>query len=307
MKKVILLPGLLMLASIGKIGTDPIFASPIPQGSVPAAQIETIVGIKGTAQRGEYKITVPQNDLAVTVDGFRIVPFMGLGSWAAFTSAPAGAMVMGDLVLRETEIAPVQKAIIDAGLNVTGLHNHFVRDRPKVMFMHIHGMGGVEKLAGGVRAAFDKVKQLRAAEGLKAEPGRVESSFDPKKIDAIIGHSGEMNNGVYKITIGRPDVALTDMGAPVSAFLGFNTWMAFQGTPQRAAVAGDFAMLQTEVEHVIRALVGHGIEVVAVHNHMTTESPKIFFLHFWGVGPVEELARGLKAGLEKTTGSRIKN
>ena len=266
-------------------------------------KIEQIVGIKGTEKNGEFKIAVPQNDLAVSVDGFRIIPPMGLTSWTAFKATSQGAMVVGDLVVQEDEIGPVQQAIIASGLTVSALHNHFVRDHPKAMFMHIHGIGPVEKLALGVRAALDKVKELRAAKGLKAQPSRVESTFNTKTVDDILEHSGTMNAGVYKVTIGRPDVTLVDHEVPVSTFMGFNTWMAFQGTPEKAAVGGDFAMLEHEVAPVIEALVIHNIEVVAVHNHMTTERPRIFFLHFWGLGPVEALARGLKAGLNQITGA----
>ncbi|NIR52094.1 DUF1259 domain-containing protein, partial [candidate division KSB1 bacterium] len=136
--------------------------------------------------------------------------------------------------------------------------------------------------------------------GLTEQSAHVKSSFDPEVIESILNYDGAMNLGVYKVTIGRPDVNLMDHGNSVSTFMGFNTWMAFQGTAEKAAVAGDFAMLEYEVESVIEALVSHGIEVVAVHNHMVTEQPRIFFLHFWGVGPVEKLARGLKAGLDRT-------
>lgn len=263
-------------------------------------QIEQIIGIKGTEHKGEYKVAIPQNDLFVTVDGFQIIPPMGLTSWATFTPTQEGAIVMGDLVVLEDEIYSVQKAIIESGLSATALHNHFVRDEPKVMFMHIHGIGSVEKLARGVRAALDKVKGLRTTKGLQVKLRTVQSTFAQKVIDDILQHSGSMNDGVYKVTIGRPDVDLKDHGVSVSTFMGFNTWMAFQGTAERAAVAGDFAMLEREVAPVISALVTHGIEVVAVHNHMVTESPRIFFLHFWAVGPVEKLARGLKAGLDQT-------
>lgn len=275
-------------------------AEPAPS-PLDTSLIDRIVGIKGVEQQGQYKVSVPQNDLSVSVDGFRIIPPMGLTSWAAFAPAPQGALVMGDLVLQEDEIGPVEQTLIASGLTVSGLHNHFVRDTPKAMFMHIHGVGPLETLARGVRAALDKIQEQRQAKGLKQEPAdSVEMTFDPKTIDQIVDHSGALTAGVYKVTIGRPDVKLVDHGAEVSSFMGFNTWMAFQGTPERAAVAGDFAMLEHEVAPVIEALVGNNIEVVAVHNHMTTEDPRIFFLHFWGVAPVEELARGLKAGLDQT-------
>ena len=268
------------------------------------SQIEKITGIKGTEQDGQYKVSVPQNDLSVSVDGFRIVPPMGLTSWVAFAPASEGAIIMGDLVLEEDEIGPVEQILISSDLTISGLHNHFVRDKPKAMFMHIHGVGHLEKLARGVRTTLDKVKALRQAKGLKPQLSpHVETTFDPKVIEGILGYSGNMNAGVYKVTIGRPDLRLTDHGVQVTTFMGFNTWMAFQGNPERAAAAGDFAMLEQEVAPVIQALVQNGIEVVAVHNHMVTEDPRIFFLHFWGVGPVEQLAKGLKAGLDQIPSS----
>ncbi len=262
--------------------------------------IENTLGMQGTESNGEYKVAVPQHDLTVSVDSFRIIPPMGTTSWAAFTPMVNGTMVMGDIVLLEDEIGPMQKTVIEKGLRVSALHNHFARDEPKLMFMHIHGMGETETLAKAVRTIFDRVKELRTAKGLQGTSVSVQSSFDPEIIEDIIGHSGSMNAGIYKITLGRPDVELVDHGLKVSTFMGFNTWMAFQGTAEKAAVAGDFAMLEHEVAPVIAALVQNDIEVVAVHNHMVNESPRIFFLHYWGVGSVEKLARGLKAGLDQT-------
>ncbi len=262
--------------------------------------IEAIIGIEGTEQDGEYKVTVPQNDLDVTLEGFKIIPPMGMGSWAAFTPTTEGAMVMGDIIVQEDEIGPVQKVVIDHGLTVSGLHNHFVGEQPKVMYMHIGGVGSEEELARGVRAIFDKVIELRGGAPSKAKAQTVENTLDTEEITQILGHSGAMNRGVYKVTIGRSDVKLTSRGVPVSTFMGFNTWASWQGTPERAAVAGDFTMLEDEVAPVIEALVEHGIGVVAVHNHMVHEEPRVFFLHYWGTGSAEALARGLRAALDRT-------
>lgn len=264
------------------------------------AKIEQIIGIKGTAKDGEYKVSIPQKDLTVIVDGFKITPPMGLTTWVAFSPMPDGAMVMGDIVVLEGEIGPVERAAIDQGLNVTGLHNHFVRDDHKVMYMHIAGMGATEKMARGARAVLDKVSELRHGNPAEGKSETVENRIDTAKIESILGSKGEITDGVFKVTIGRSDVHLTDQGMPVSSFMGFNTWAAFQGTEDKAAVAGDFAMLDREVEPVISALVQHGIEVVAVHNHMVTENPRIFFLHYWGKGPADKLAEGLRAALKKT-------
>lgn len=262
--------------------------------------IEKIIGIKGVEKDGQYKITVPQYDLDVSVDGFRIIPPMGMGSWVAFAPAELGAMIMGDVVVLENEIGSVQKTLMAHGLQVTALHNHFVRESPNVKYMHIGGMGPVEKLARGVRAVLDRIIEIRGDDPAKAEAQSVENTLDVAKITAILGHEGTMSRGVYKITIDRPDVKLMSQGVEVDAFMGFNTWAAWQGTPEKAAVAGDFAMLADEVAPVIEALVSHDIEVVAVHNHMVHENPRIFFLHYWGVGLADKLAEGLKAALAET-------
>jgi hypothetical protein len=269
---------------------------------IDTAAIERVMGMKGKSNNGEYKITVPQNDLNIDVDGFKIIPAMGLGTWIAFTPSKNGAMIMGDVVITETDLKPVQQEIIRQGLTITAIHNHFVRNHPNVMYMHIDGSGNVEAMAQKAKAILDKVKEIRGADPLKgtASNESVTNTLDTKKLDDILGYKAEMSKGVYKYTIGRPDVKLTEHGVPVSTFLGFNTWAAFQGTPDKAAVAGDFTMLEDEVAPVIRALVENGIEVVAVHNHMVNEQPRIFFLHYWGVGNAEQLAKALRAALDQT-------
>jgi hypothetical protein len=267
--------------------------------------IEQVMGMKGTEKNGEYKITVPQNDLSIVVDGFKIIPPMGLGSWAAFTPCGDSAMVMGDIIVTETDLAPVQQEVIRQGFAITAIHNHFVRNRPNVMYMHIDGKGSVANLSASVRAIFDRVKLSRGKDPREGKADSVTTTLNIPLLDSIIGHKGDMSRGVYKYTIGRPDVQLREHGIPVSSFMGFNTWAAWQGTPERAAVAGDFAMLENEVEPVIKALVENGIEVVAVHNHMVHEQPRIFFLHYWGTGRAEQLAKGLRAALAKT--GRVKS
>lgn len=264
------------------------------------ALIEGVTGLKGTEKGGEYKISIPQADLVVTVDSFRITPPMGLGTWVAFTPAPRGAMVMGDLVLTETDLKPVQREVIRQGLTITAIHNHFVRNHPNILYMHIGGSGSTDSMARKVKAVLDRVKEVRGHDPAAAAVPEVPNSIDTALVNSIVGARGEWSKGVYKHTIGRPDVRLTEHGVPVTSFLGFNTWAAWQGTPQRAAVAGDFTMLEDEVAGVIKALVEGGIEVVAVHNHMVHEQPRIFFLHYWGIGPAEALARTLRAALDQT-------
>jgi hypothetical protein len=264
--------------------------------------IEKITGIKGKSSNGEYKITIPQNDLSIEVDGFKIIPAMGLGTWIAFTPTKDGAMIMGDIILTETDLKPVQQEVIKQGLTITAIHNHFVRNHPNVMYMHIGGSGKTDNMAQKAKAVLDKVKEVRGGDPLKgtASSEAITNTLDTKKLDDILGFKAEMSKGVYKYTIGRPDIKLKEHGTTVTTFLGFNTWAAFQGTPDHAAVCGDFTMLEDEVAPVIKALVENGIEVVAVHNHMVHEQPRIFFLHYWGIGDAEQLAKGLRAALDQT-------
>lgn len=273
-----------------------------PKEPLDTMVIERIMGIKGKSDKGEYKVTIPQNDLNIMVDDFKIIPAMGLSSWVAFTPTDNGAMVMGDIVVTETDLKPVQQEIIRQGLTITAIHNHFARNHPNVMYMHLGGSGSTEFMAQKTKAVLDKIKEVRGGDPSKgtASSEAVPNTLDTKRLDQILGYTAEMSKGVYKYTIGRPDVNLREHGAPVTKFLGFNTWAAFQGTPEKAAVAGDFTMLENEVAPVIKALVENGIEVVAVHNHMVHEQPRTFFLHYWGIGNAEELAKGLRAALDQT-------
>ena len=268
--------------------------------SLDTTAIEKITGIKGKSNNGEFKITIPQNDLDVEVDGFKIIPPMGLGTWIAFTPSKAGAMIMGDIILTETDLKPVQEEVIKQDLTISAIHNHFVRNHPSVMYMHIGGIGQTEDMARKAKAVLDRVAESRGHNPAAGSVADVSYSIDSKKLDDILGYKGEMSKGVYKYTIGRPDVSLKEHGVTITSFFGFNTWAAFQGSPDHAAVAGDFTMLENEVAPVIKALVENGIEIVAVHNHMVHEQPRIFFLHYWGVGNAEQLAKGLKAALDQT-------
>jgi hypothetical protein len=265
--------------------------------------IGRIVGVEPVVKDGAAKVTVPQNDLHVTVDGFRILPPMGLGTWAAFTPAADRVVLTGDVVVTEDEVAPVMKTLVENGLTVTALHKHFVRERPRVLYLHVGGEGTVEELARGVRAVLDRVAEIRGVDPAEAPADSVGSALDVSALAAILGHEGESSRGVYKVTVGRPDVSAEVRGAPLTAFAGFNTWAAFQGTAEEAAVSGDFAMLADEVAPVVESLVGNGIEIVSVHQHMVHEEPRIFFLHYWGRGPALDLARAIRAGLDRTGGA----
>lgn len=266
------------------------------------ARIDEIIGVKGvyTQQEDVHKVSFPRTDVSVLVDGSRFHPFLGLTSWAAFTTAHhAEAMVMGDLVLFEDEVNPVMSVALDGGLEVTALHNHFFYDQPRVMFMHIGGRGSIESLAAAVRRAQDKVKEIRAAAPQPASrfpgaPAAEKSAINPAAIEKILGVKGQTTDGMYKVAIGR---AATAHGAKIGNQMGVNTWAAFSGTDENAAVDGDFAMIESELQDVLKALRKANINIVAIHNHMTHEEPQYVFLHYWGKGRVQDLANGLKAAL----------
>src|SRR5438067_4505211 len=262
-----------------------------------SARIEQVTGLKGqwTEKEGVFKVQVPRSDLAVTAAGAKITPPLGLTAWAAFTKAGAHAVVMGDIVLTEDQVNPAMDAALQNGLEVTALHNHFFWESPRVMFMHIGGMGDEAKLAGGVAKVFETMKQNFDVPSASIDPAS--STLDPKKIDAVLGRSGELNKGVYKVTFGR-EVKMA--GHAMGNAMGVNTWAAFAGSDDQAIVDGDFAMLESELQGVLKALRKAGINIVAIHQHMTGETPRMLFLHYWGIGRTEDLARGLKDALGQT-------
>ena len=276
-------------------------AQPAATGGLDTANIERLTGAKGAfdAKDAAFKVSVPRTDLAVTAAGVRLTPPMGLTSWAAFKRAGDHVVVMGDLVLLEDQVNPVMSAALDNGLQVTALHNHFFWDTPKVMFMHIGGGGEEPALASAVGKVFARIVETAGGKGqvLKADIDPARTSLDPKKIDAIVGRPGTLAAGVYKIVIGR---TAKMHGHDMGATMGVNTWAAFAGSDDQAVVDGDFAMRESELQDVLKALRAAGIAVVAIHQHMADEQPRILFLHYWGVGQTEDLARGLRAALDKT-------
>jgi hypothetical protein len=262
------------------------------------ARIEQLTGAKGrmNAAEGVFKVSVPRGDLSVSVGGVKLTPPSGLTSWAAFTPAGEGVMVMGDVVLTEDQVNPVMSVALDSGLEVTALHNHFLGESPRVMFMHIGGMGAIDALAGAVGKVFAGTRSPGAPiPTADVDPARTQ--LDGDAIATALGHKGDLAGGVYKVTIGRT----TGMhGHTVGSTMGVNTWAAFSGTNEQAVVDGDFAMLETELQPVLKALRHADIQIVAIHQHMSGESPRIVFLHYWGVGPAVSLARGLRAALDQT-------
>ncbi|MBI4971706.1 MAG: DUF1259 domain-containing protein [Candidatus Omnitrophica bacterium] len=262
-------------------------------------KIEQLIGAKGkfNEKEGVFKVSFPRSDLDVKVGGVKMTPPMGLTAWAAFKMMGDHTMMMGDMVLTEDQVNPVMSVALDNGLEVTALHNHFFWDSPKVMFMHISGTWNPEVLAAAVGKVFAKIKETSGGKGEKPyfEMDPSKTSLDPKNIETILGVKGEMNSGVYKVTIGRTTkMSDHEMGNT----MGVNTWAAFVGSDEKAVVDGDFAMLESEVQAVLKALRAANINIVAIHNHMTGESPRIIFLHFWGIDSTTNLAKGLKAALD---------
>ncbi|MBL7716623.1 MAG: DUF1259 domain-containing protein [Bdellovibrionales bacterium] len=265
--------------------------------------IEKLTGLSGKLNEKEnvFKVSQPRADVKVAVDQWTMPPFMGLTSWAAFTPGrKQDLMVMGDLVLFQDEVNSVMSAVLNNGLEVTALHNHFFYDEPKVYFMHIAGEGKLETLASGVRKALEKVKEVRGknpvptksflAQGLPSK-----NSVTPKPIEDVIGSSGQAQDGMYKIIIGKK--AKMDCGCAVGKEMGVNTWAAFAGSDENSIVDGDFAVREHELQPVLKSLRSSGVNIVAIHHHMTGESPRILFLHYWGRGKAIELARAVKAAL----------
>jgi Domain of Unknown Function (DUF1259) len=274
MKKRLLLVSL-WVASIG-----------IASGSLDTDKIDQATGLKGklNEKEGVYKVTFPRNDVKIVVDGWTMPPFMGLGTWAAFTATQAGAMVMGDTVLFEDEVNAAMSAALDNGLSVTALHNHFFFDQPKVYFMHIEGEGTVDKLAGAVRKVYDTIKQTRAANpqpkdsfGARSLPE--ENSINAAPLNEIFGTQGESKDGMVKFTIGR---SAKMHGVTVGNEMGVNTWAAFAGSDDNAIVDGDFAVTEDELQPVLKELLKSKINIVAIHQHMTHEEPRIMFFHYLG-------------------------
>lgn len=271
-------------------------------GSADTSAIEQITGMKGKLSKEEnvFKVTRPRTDVKVTVDRMPLPPFMGLAPWAGFTPAHGGQwMMMGDMVVFEDEVNPAMSAALDAGLEVTALHNHFFFDQPKVYFMHVGGMGSAEKLATGVRKVQDTIAAIRKAhpQPVQQFDGAVPSSnsISAAPLESVFGQQGDANNGMFKVTIGRP---ATMHGMQVGKEMGVNTWAGFAGTDEQAVVDGDFAVLPAELQPVLKSMRGANINIVSIHQHMTAEEPRYLFLHYWGKGKARELAQGVKKALD---------
>ena len=284
-------------------------AEPAAQAaSAPARQIDwkavdQAMGRTGTMQPGDvYRYSMPRGDLTVTVQGVRIRPALALGSWIAFKATSDGAMAMGDLVLKETEVAPVMSRLQDAGIEQTAVHHHVLHETPRVVYMHVHGHGDPVKIAEGVRAAVALTST--PAQGPAAPAGASDLGIDTAQVAAALGHSGRVNGGVYQVSVPRAET-IRDRGVEIPPSMGLGTAINFQPTGGgKAAITGDFVMIASEVNPVIRALRQNDIEVTSLHNHLLNDEPRLFFMHFWANDDAVKLARGLRAGLDATNSQR---
>ena len=262
-------------------------------------QVLKIVGKNGDYKANVLKVNIPRNDLQVTVDKLSLPTPFGFGGWFAMTKGDGNEdVIMGDLVLLQEEVNPVMSALLEHGLEVTALHNHFFWEDPRIFYMHLHGHGKAADLAERIKPALALIGK-GASPQKPATPPSAKTSLDTAQIGKIVGHEGEQNGAVYKITVGRDDLKLKDMGAVINSRMGLNTWAAFYGSNEDAAIAGDVAMLENEVTPTLKALRQHGLNVVAIHNHMIGVQPVVIFLHYWGRGPSDQLAAGFKAALDQ--------
>ena len=276
----------------------------LASGALDGPKIDALTGLKGKLNEAKdvYRVSFPRNDVKVSVDGWTMPAFMGLGTWAAFTETKHGVMVMGDTVLFEDEVNPVMSVAFENGLRVTALHNHFFLDQPKVYFMHIEGEGTTEQLAAAVRKVYDKIREARTANpqpqtSFGAKPLPEKSAISTAPLNEIFGITGEENNGMVKFTIGRP---ATMHDTKIDKDMGVNTWAAFAGSDDNAVVDGDFAVTENELQPALQKLRRAGINIVAIHSHMTHEEPRIIFFHYWGRGPAKDLAIAIKSALAAT-------
>lgn len=285
-----------LLACAGTSGNGP--SEPAPASAVDWKQVEQALGKTGSMQPGDvYKVGIPRTDLSVTVQRVQLKPALALGGWVAFKSHGAEAMVMGDLVLTEDEVPPVMTKLQEGGIEQSAVHNHLLDESPRVMYMHISGHGDPVKMAQSLHAALSLSKTPFGSPATATPAQTID--LDTKQIDQIIGYSGKINGGVYQFSVPRAE-KITEDGMEVPPAMGTATSINFQPTgPGKAAITGDFVLIASEVNPVIRTLRENGIVITALHSHMLTEEPRLFFMHFWANDDATKLARGIRASLDK--------
>jgi hypothetical protein len=265
--------------------------------------VEAAMGRPSVAQAGDvHRFNMPRSDLNVTVDGVRLMPAFALGSWAAFKAVDDGVIVMGDLVLRDSEVAPVMSKLQENGIEQTAIHHHILRESPRIIYMHVHAHGEAVKIAAGIKAALalTGTPSASAAAAVAAAPPLI----DTAGIAKILGVSGRLNGSVYQVSVPRSET-IRDAGMEIPASMGVATAINFQPTSGgKAAITGDFVMIASEVNPVIRALRKGGIEVTSLHNHLLNDDPRLFFMHFWANDDALKLSRTLREALELTASRR---
>lgn len=304
------LQGAALMGTALLLPLDKLQAVPLPVGKTPAltaeemAAIDAALGKKGSYKEAEavYTVPLPRNDLKIKIKGEPVPISFGFGGWVSFKKTINGksAMVMSDTVLQQEEVNPLISAAHANGLEIAAIHNHFFYEEPRIFYMHIHGMGSVAELAKKYADTIRDSKLFPANQPSPAAPPAVtaKENFDIPALDAIVKYSGAVNGPTYKYTIGRADLKIVAMGVEMTANIGLNSWAAFAGKTDDAHIAGDIAMLQSEVNTVIKILRSHNLEVVAVHNHMLDDDPHMIFLHYYGRGNALTLAKGFRAALD---------
>ncbi len=262
-------------------------------------EVLKLLSRSGDYTAGVLKVNVPRNDLRVTIAGRPTPAPFGFGGWVAMTKGDgAQEVLMGDLVLTQEEVNPILAALLDNGIEVTALHNHFFWDEPRLFFLHLHGHGKAADLARKLKPVLDQIGH--GSHGPAAAPPPAPAGpLDTAALARIAGHPGEQLGPVYKITIGRDDLNLKEMSAPITARMGLNSWAAFAGTDADAQIAGDIAIRESEVQAVLKALRSRNLDVVAIHHHMLGTEPTVIFVHYWGRGPAAHLAEGFRAALDQ--------
>ena len=287
-------------------------ATPLPAQDVPKdyQEVLTLLGRSGDYKASVLKVNVPRSDLHVVISGVPTPTPFGFGGWVTLTKGDEGNdVMMGDLVLLQEEVNPVMSALLDHGIEVTALHNHFFFEEPRLFYMHVHGHGEAMNLARSIKPALDLIGHVSSSPsdanaGAKVSTSITAFPFDTASLNKIVGFDGEKSGSVYKFTLGRDDLGLKEHGAPINARMGLNSWAAFAGNDADAQVAGDIAMRATEVNSVLKALRSHGLNVVAIHHHMLDTQPNVIFLHYWSRGPAPKLAAGFRAALDQLGGSK---